>query len=143
MMILKKKIFAPFCHKYTAIDMNPRIIEIAQARTPKLINNLTFKAATLKSIIDSSEKFDIIYMKNTFHLMNNKTAAMIAIRELMTCPSDESNQWADPKLNKDNKDYDKEEWKKMKTMIDESNLFLDKIENMNTFKDNHNYYYFI
>ena len=142
------RIIAPYCHKYTAIDKNPKIIEIAITKTPKLINNLTFKTATLKSIIDSEkyEQYDIIYMKNTFHFINDKTVYINNLRKLMkgiciiiTCSSNESNSWTDPKLNKDNKNYNKEEWEKMKQLVDESKTFLNQIPNINSFKD---VYYF-
>ncbi len=76
---------APLVKHYTAIDLAPNMIKIAnQKRARSALNNLEFKLGSLRDFSDRPQSFDAILGLNVLHLLEDKDQAIAQVYDLLT-----------------------------------------------------------
>ena len=77
-------IHAPYVKQIQAIDISPKMIEIAQGKAAaQNIGNVAFKCATLDNLDASDQVFDVILGLNVVHLLPEKEKAIARVHKLL------------------------------------------------------------
>ncbi|MFC1747599.1 class I SAM-dependent methyltransferase [Pseudomonadota bacterium] len=77
-------VHAPYVHHYQAIDVSPKMIEIAKNKLSATdIKNLDFKVAALEAYSVASESLDAVLGLSILHLLNNREDVIHQIYTLL------------------------------------------------------------
>lgn len=77
-------VHAPHVKNYQAIDVSPKMIEIAQRKLTALdIDNLTFSRAALEEYPVAESSLDAVLGMSILHLLNNREEAIRAIYRML------------------------------------------------------------
>ncbi len=75
---------APFVKHIRAIDISPRMIEIAQAKADAAkIENITFEQATIEELSTPDETYDAVLGLSILHLLENKEEAISKVHKML------------------------------------------------------------
>jgi ubiquinone/menaquinone biosynthesis C-methylase UbiE len=75
---------APRVKHIRAIDISPRMLEIAKERaTSANVDNITFECATLEEINAPDESFDVVMAMSILHLLENREATLVRVHRML------------------------------------------------------------
>jgi len=77
-------IHAPFVKHIHAVDISPKMIEIAQTKADaEHIDNITFEVSTINALNEADETLDIILGLSVLHLLENKEAVIAKVYNIL------------------------------------------------------------
>lgn len=75
---------APYVKHYQAIDISPKMLEIAQGKADAAgIKNITFDVSGIEEFDAPDESFDVVMGHSILHLLEDKDAAMAKVHRLL------------------------------------------------------------
>lgn len=77
-------VHAPLVDRITAIDISPRMIEIAQGKAATAgVENVAFSEATLDNFAAPDNSFDVVLGLNILHLLSDRADAIARVHALL------------------------------------------------------------
>lgn len=77
-------IHAPYVKHIHAIDLSPKMLEIAQGKVDKEnINNITFEQSTIDEFNAPDNSFDVVLGMSILHLLENKEEAVAKVYKML------------------------------------------------------------
>jgi len=77
-------IHAPYVKHIRAIDISPRMIEIAQSKASSIgIQNITFETSTIEELKIDQESVDVVLALSILHLVENRDSVVDKIYEML------------------------------------------------------------
>lgn len=75
---------APYVASLRAIDVSPKMIEIARAKAEaKNLDNVTFEIGSIEDVEVPDESYDVVMAHSILHLLENKEAALAKARAML------------------------------------------------------------